>query len=186
MLNIRKLYLHFVYFKLSVYMMRAQHLESHVTAAMFKAEHWDPACPPENTEIMHVPLSTCIYSQCKNQWTPKRLERYLQAEFWSLCGGWHAGHTQSSLTIKHYNTRVFLPYMAAPSGHTFGFTQSYGRSYGAIVPVFIDSLVNTYYCSCLSTWPLSRFHAKPLLWQINDEFQNFEEKQTLWTSCFIY
>ena len=38
-LNIRKLYLHFVYFKLSVYMMRAQHLESHVTAAMFKAEH---------------------------------------------------------------------------------------------------------------------------------------------------
>ena len=45
---------------------------------------------------------------------------------------------QSSLTIKHYNTRVFLPYMAAPSGHKFSFTQSYGRSYGGIVPVFIE------------------------------------------------
>ena len=72
------------------------------------------------------------------QWTPKRLERYLQAAFWSLCGDWHAGHPQSSLTIKHYNTRVFLSYMAAPSGHKFGFTQSYGRSYGGIVPVFIE------------------------------------------------
>ena len=28
--------------------------------------------------------------------------------------------------------------MAAPSGHKFGFTQSYGRSYGGIVPVFIE------------------------------------------------
>ena len=74
-----------------------------------------------------------------DQWTPKRLERYRQAEFWSLYGGWHAGHPQSSLTIKHYNTRVFLPYMAAPSGgNKFGFTQSYGRSYGGIVPVFIE------------------------------------------------
>ena len=74
-----------------------------------------------------------------SQWIPgpKRLERYLQTEFWSVYGGWHAGHPQSSLTIKHYNTRVFLPYMAAPSGHKFGFTQSYGRSYGGIVPVFI-------------------------------------------------
>ena len=35
--------------------------------------------------------------------------------------------------IKYYNTRVFLPYMAAPSGHKFGFTQSYGRTYGGIV-----------------------------------------------------
>ena len=44
----------------------------------------------------------------------------------------------ATLTIKHYNTRVFLPYMAAPSSHKFGFTQSYGRSYGGIVPVFIE------------------------------------------------
>ena len=28
--------------------------------------------------------------------------------------------------------------MAAPSSHKFGFTQSYGRSYGGIVPVFIE------------------------------------------------
>ena len=28
--------------------------------------------------------------------------------------------------------------MAAPSGHKFGFTQSYGRSYGGIVPVVIE------------------------------------------------
>ena len=48
-----------------------------------------------------------------HQLTPKRLERYLEAE---------PGHPQSSLTIKHHNTRVFLPYMAAPSGHKFGFT----------------------------------------------------------------
>ena len=87
----------------------------------------------------------------KHQWTPKRLERYLQAEFWSLCEGWLAGYPQSSfITIKHYNTRVFLPYMDIPSGHKFCFTirpgsyggiftiQSYGRSYGGIVPVFIE------------------------------------------------
>ena len=46
--------------------------------------------------------------------------------------------SQSSLTIKHYNTRVFLPYTAVPSGHKFGFSQSYSRSYGGIVPVFIE------------------------------------------------
>ena len=56
----------------------------------------------------------------------------------------------ATLTIKHYNTRVFLPYMDIPSGHKFCFTirpgsyggiftiQSYGRSYGGIVPVFIE------------------------------------------------
>ena len=56
----------------------------------------------------------------------------------TLCGGRHAGHPQSSLAIKHYNTRVFLPHMAAPNSHKLGFTQSYGRFYGGIVPVFIE------------------------------------------------
>ena len=42
------------------------------------------------------------------------------------------------LLNDNYNTRVFLPYMAASSGHKFGFTQSYGRSYGGIVSVLIE------------------------------------------------
>ena len=45
----------------------------------------------------------------------------------------------SPVLLKYYNTRVFLPCRAVPGGEMFGFTQSYnGRSYGGIVPVFIE------------------------------------------------
>ena len=43
-----------------------------------------------------------------------------------------------SFNDKIINTRVFLPYMAAPRDRKFDFTQSYGRSYGGIVPVFVE------------------------------------------------
>ena len=56
------------------------------------------------------------------------------------------------LTIKHHNTRVFLPYMS-PSGHKFDFTQSYGRSYGGIVPVLIEFTGGNWFrlVTCLPT-----------------------------------
>ena len=64
------------------------------------------------------------FGRDSDQWTPKRLERYLR--FWSLCGGWHAGHPQSSLTIKHYNFHVWQKHaspaaisLASPN-HTAG------------------------------------------------------------------
>ena len=95
-----------------------------------------------------------LRQKCYRQ-TPKAWRRGWctnpEAEFWSPCGGWHAGHPQSSLTIKHYNA---LPYMASLSGHKFGFTQSNGGFYGGIVAVFIEFTVPTYTIStCISRLP---------------------------------
>ena len=90
---------------------------------------------PQIQIALSPPSLSCyvLSSELQRHWNDT-----LIAEFWSLCGGWRAGHPQSFLTIKHYNIRVLFPYMAAPSGHKFGFTQSYGTSYGGIVAVFIE------------------------------------------------
>ena len=104
------------------------------------SQTWRPIRSPKLRQslspyaVFHV--YTCIVKTAQGDWNrrnsgpPSELQRDWNdtcKQNWCLCGGRHAGHPQSSLTIKHYNTRVFLPYMAAPSSHKFGFTQSYGR-----------------------------------------------------------
>ena len=56
---------------------------------------WQAESENRPTSAHHV--STEKRSNCATQWTPKRLERYLQAEFWILCGGWHAARSSTVL-----------------------------------------------------------------------------------------
>ena len=71
----------------------------------------------------------------------KRLGRYLQTGLWSLYGGWHAGHPHITVPLNDkvlQHTRDLATTPPPPLSRKFGFTQSYSRSYGGIVPVFIE------------------------------------------------
>ena len=96
------------------------------------------------------------------------------------------------------NTRVYLLHMAVQSSHKFGFTQSYDRSYGGIVPVFIEFTARDWrhwewQCACVgmyfrgcnlsgSVWTL--FVSELIRFRVNRRYRtNFVRSRIRPVSC---